>query len=207
VLWLYGTESILALFLCQSHILAVKSHGSIAALFHHRWAVPILAELHRRQGERYAYLAHRFGISRETLSQTLAYLVRKGWVRRNPGYGHPLRPEYLLTAKGAALGPQCERLAHALTDTGVDDLGLRKWTLPILYAMARGPKPSRFSEILATLGTVTPRSLSESLKRMEDADWIVRQVTDEFPPSTRYGVTSTGRRYQLLIGGLAREAA
>lgn len=165
-----------------------------------------MAELHRRKGERFAYLAHRFGISRETLSQTLKYLIRKGYVRRNPGFGHPLRPEYILSARGEALGPTCEKLDQALRERGCDDIGLRKWTLPILYVMAQDSKPSRFSEISAALRTLTPRSLSDSLKRMEDAGWIARDVTDEFPPSTRYRVTPVGCRYQVLVSGLAKVA-
>lgn len=182
----------------------MKQSAAIAALFHHRWAVPILAELHRRQGERYAYLAHRLGISRETLSQTLVYLVKKGWVMRNPGYGHPLRPEYLLTPKGEGLGPHCARLDQALHDKGFADLGLRKWTIPLLLALAAFPEPARFSQLLAALKTLTPRSLSDSLKRMEEERWIVREVTEEFPPSTRYAVARVGRRFQTIATRLAK---
>jgi DNA-binding HxlR family transcriptional regulator len=128
-------------------------------------------------------------------------------VRRNPGYGHPLRPEYLLSAKGEALGPMCDKLDRALTENGLEDLGLRKWPLPILYVMAHGPKASRFSEILSALRSLTPRSLSESLKRMEEAGWIAREVTNEFPPSTRYAVTAIGSRYQTLVEALAKVTA
>jgi DNA-binding HxlR family transcriptional regulator len=42
---------------------------------------------------------------------------------------------------------------------------------------------------------------------MEEAGWIVREVTDEFPPSTRYAVTAIGRRYQALVEALAKVAA
>lgn len=182
----------------------MRALSGIAALFHHRWSAPILAELHRREGERYAYLAHRFGISRETLSQTLSYLIRKGWVKRNPGYGHPLRPEYLLTARGERLGDICAGLDDLLSQQSIAELGLRKWTMPIMHALAEISQPARFSQILLSLKSLTPRALSESLKRMEEAGWIVREVTNDFPPSTRYAVTAAGRPYQSLVVSLAK---
>src|SRR5947207_13068422 len=66
-------------------------------LFHHRWAVPVLAELRRERGSRFVTLANRIGVTRDSLRRTLSALIDDGLVERNPGYGHPLRPEYVLT--------------------------------------------------------------------------------------------------------------
>ena len=73
----------------------------LAQLFHHRWAVPVLAELHRTSGSRFVTLHRRLGIGRESLRRTLASLAEQDLVARNPGYGHPLRPEYVLTPNRA----------------------------------------------------------------------------------------------------------
>lgn len=172
---------------------------SLVILFHHRWTVPIVAELHRRQGERFAYLARRFDISRESLSQTLGYMIRLGIVRRNPGYGHPLRPEYLLTERGARLGPFCVRLDDLLNQSDHPKVGLRKWTMPLLHALSTRKEGGRFSEFLASFPSLTPRALSTSLKLMEESGLMSREVTPGFPPSTRYSLTATGRGYNQLL--------
>jgi len=64
---------------------------SITRLFHHRWAAPILAELHRSKGSRFVTLSNRLGLGRESLRRTLSALIDAGLVMKNPGYGHPLR--------------------------------------------------------------------------------------------------------------------
>lgn len=172
---------------------------SLVELFHHRWAVPIIAELHRRQGERFVYLAHHLVVSRETLSQTLGYLARHGLVRRNPGYGHPLRPEYLLTETGEALGPYCLRLANLMNQTNQTAVGLKKWTMPILYWLGTSDDAGRFSHLLRSHPSLTPKALSDSLKLMEDSELISREVTSSFPPSTRYSLTVAGKRYLKVL--------
>ena len=88
--------------------------GRLPGFFHHRWTAPILAELHRTNGAKFITLVGRLSIPRETLIRTLRVLIRSGWVRRNPGHGHPLRPEYLPTARGRTLGGACERLMFEL---------------------------------------------------------------------------------------------
>jgi DNA-binding HxlR family transcriptional regulator len=177
---------------------------SLVVLFHHRWSVPIIAELYRRQGERFAYLAGHLAVSRETLSQTLGYLVRHGLVRRNPGYGHPLRPEYLLTESGEALGPHCLRLVNLLDQADQIGVGLKKWTMPIVHRLGVNNAAGRFSDLLKSHPLLTPKSLSDSLKLMEDSDLISREVTEDFPPSTRYSLTAIGRRYLKVTFGLER---
>ena len=70
---------------------------TLPALLHHRWAVPILAVLHREKGAKFVTLGSRLGVSRDSLRRSLDRLTQQRLVRRNPGYGHPMRPEYVLT--------------------------------------------------------------------------------------------------------------
>jgi len=170
---------------------------SIKALSHHRWALPVLAELGRSGGSRFAPLANRLGVSRDALRKTLAALIDSELVMRAPGYGHPLRPEYVLTENGARIAPICARIVNVMRTLGVEDVGLHKWSLPILTRLVH---EQRFSELRRDLGT-TPRALSLALKELTRAGLVERRVHDEFPPATTYAATSTGRplRSQALL--------
>ena len=64
----------------------------------------MLAELERQRGARFVALANRLGVSRDSLTRTLGALIDAGFVARNPGHGHPLRPEYILTKRGVPVG-------------------------------------------------------------------------------------------------------
>lgn len=164
-----------------------------AALFHHRWSVPILAEMHRAGGAtRFVVLLNRLGVSRDALSHTLRALIAQGWVRRNPGYGHPLRPEYLLTRSGARLAPKCASLVSELERQDQLDVALHKWSLPILLATV--VTGGRFSELKAVLSGITARALALSLKELHSAGLVDRTLVAGFPPSSRYEATRSGRR-------------
>lgn len=142
----------------------------LSRLFHHRWAVPILAELYRTDGAKFITLVKHLDISKDALRRTLQSLIEQGLVVRNPGFGHPLSPEYLLTPDGMLLGkPSIElmRLIH-----NHQDIALRKWTLPVLLALAQGH--TRFSGLRAALPGITSRALALALRDLEALDWLQR---------------------------------
>jgi DNA-binding HxlR family transcriptional regulator len=163
--------------------------STLIALLHHRWSPPILAELHRQRGSRFVALASRLGLSRESLRRTLASLLAAGLVERNPGYGHPLRPEYRLTPKGSEIAPRCLELLAALEALDAQEIGLKKWSLPVLRALDENGHPARFSELRAALPGVTSRALALALKELVAAGLIERAVTGDFPPATLYRPT------------------
>lgn len=162
------------------------SVSTLAALCHHRWSLPVLAEIGRTRGSRFATLTGRLGVTGESLRRTLAYLQEEGLATRNTGYGHPLRPEYLLTPRGRKLVPRISKLLAALA--GHEDVGLKKWSLPVLAELS---EPRRFSELRARLA-VGPRALALALQDLESASLVRRTVTDDRPPQTRYEVTPAG---------------
>jgi DNA-binding HxlR family transcriptional regulator len=169
----------------------------LLVLCHHRWSLPVLAEIGRTRGGRFATLTGRLGVTGESLRRTLAYLGDQGLVERNPGYGHPLRPEYMLTARGRELAPRCREVLAALA--GHEDVGLKKWSLPVLAELAQ---PRRFSELKATLPEASPRALALALKDLAAAGLIRRTVTAEYPPQVSYeaapGVTPLVRAARRL---------
>jgi DNA-binding HxlR family transcriptional regulator len=162
--------------------------STLLQLSHNRWSIPVVAEIARTRGTRSATLMGRLGVSGESLRRTLASLQELGLVVRNPGYGHPLRPEYLLTGRGAELAPAATAVAEAIR--GHEHVALRKWSLPV---MAQLQRPRRFSELRALLPEATPRALTLALKELQAAGLASRQVTDSYPPAVAYTVTARGR--------------
>jgi DNA-binding HxlR family transcriptional regulator len=178
--------------------------SNLESFFHHRWAVPILAELERTRGARFVTLAHRLGLSRESLTRTLSALVQAGLVERNPGYGHPLRPEYILTGDGKRLGPHAVALADALSTLELSDVGLRKWSMPVVLALSPGGG-RRFSELRVALPASTPRAMTSALKDLAGAGLVERTVTDDFPPATVYRLTPRADPIAVAVRALEAE--
>lgn len=171
------------------------STEQLIGLFHHRWAPPALALLATREGARFVELQRRLDVGRDSLRRALDGLLELGLAQRNPGYGHPLRPEYLVTAEGRDAGAACARVLAAASD---QDLLLRKWSVPTLAQLAEA---RRFSEVRAALPGVTSRALALALKDLEDGGLVRREVLHTRPPSTLYRLTAAGARVQRALGG------
>ncbi|MER3555280.1 MAG: hypothetical protein C4331_13300 [Meiothermus sp.] len=169
--------------LLDQAMIETASTAPLVRLCHHRWAIPILAELHRTDGAKFVTLVNRLGLSRDALSRTLETLMVQGWVVKNPGYGHPLRPEYVLTPAGMLLGDGALGVFRVLQESGLEEPGLRKWTLPVIYALACGAE--RFSELLSLEG-ITGRALTLTLKDLEDSGLVLREVRPTRPPTSVY---------------------
>ena len=153
------------------------------------WAMPILSSLHAGVAGRQAPLWAATGASRTAFAQSMEHLISIGLLERNPGYGHPLRPEFRLTARGVTAAA----IAHKVQTISADeDQGLlrRSWTLPVLAVLQT---PSHFSEIKRNLNTITDRALSQSLKAMEVRNWVSRNLDAVArPPSSIYCAVNTG---------------
>jgi DNA-binding HxlR family transcriptional regulator len=167
-----------------------EKHGALDALVdlcHHRWTVPLVAAV-GAAGARFAVLAVELGVARQSLRRTLDEAIALGIVEPNPGYGHPLRPEYRLTPAGVALLPACRSVVAATKSA--PGLAGRKWTLPALVAVHLGAE--RFCAIQSTLPGATPRALSGALDDLVEAGWLRRDLVDDRPPRPRYRVTRSG---------------
>ncbi len=174
----------------------------LVCLFHRRWTVPILAQLHRDRGAKFIALINRLGVSRPALRQTLDDAISATWVQRNPGYGHPLRPEYVLTAAGQSMGPACERLMNRIERLEVEIVAGHKWSMPLLQTLGRDQ--CRFGALREQLGSITDRALTLAIKDLIDAGLIGRRVTEDFPPTTLYRSTRRARSLQPDLDRLAR---
>ena len=173
-------------------------------LCHRRWTIPLVAELERTGGERFAVLGARLGVARETLKRALDAAIELGLVERNPGYGHPLRPEYLLAKHGLRIAAACRVVVDTAGAARADLIG-RKWSLPVLAAVADGA--GRYSEIDAALEPASPRALTQALDDLVGAGCLHRDLIDERPPRPRYRLTRSSRRLADAARALADAAS
>ena len=177
----------------------------LPGLFHYRWAVPTLAALDSLGGEaKFVTLQKHVGAGRDSLKRTLRALIDLGLVARNPGYGHPLRPEYVLTESGRALGPSCAALITKLRELGIEDIALRKWSIPLAHALAT--TAGRFNLVRSAIGQVTPRALAQALRDLQEAGLVERRLVDDNPPRTEYRLTARSQTLTPPLRALARAA-
>ena len=64
------------------------------------------------------------------------------------------------------------------------------WTLMIVYTLLSGTK--RFGEVLEVLGNISPKTLSQRLKMLEEIGFVQRQAFPEIPPRVEYRLTEKG---------------
>jgi len=160
-------------------------------LCHYRWAPAVVAALWETRGAKFVTLAQGLGVAPETLSRTLAGLDEQGLILRNPGYGHPMRPEYLLSPDGETAAPLVRDLVRRVARSGLEELAGRKWSAPVLAAAGLGA--SRFGEFRGLLPGVTARALVQAIRSLVGAGLIERRVVDDDPPRSVYRLTRRGR--------------
>ncbi len=178
----------------------------LPTLSHHRWAAPVLAELDARDGAKFITLINSLGIPRDSLSRTLEALIHHGWAARNPGYGHPLRPEYIPTPAGRRVGERCAALLARADRAGpipgtvapvsvpapLADTLLRKWTMPTMLAIRFGGE--RFSDLRDLMPAATARALSLTLERAELDGLVTRSLDTARAPRPVYALSRRGER-------------
>ncbi len=162
-----------------------------------RWLMPVMACFHANSALRFAQLRQTLSIGSESLSKTLDYLVKIGWLERNEGHGHPLRPEYLLASEGRTAANCAHSLSQSLQKLKIDSSRLTRWSYPVLALMHKGH--SRFSEFENILDKATSRAIAQCLKRLVELEVATRHVGEEYPPSPKYTLTQRG---QILVKSL-----
>lgn len=75
-----------------------------------------------------------------------------------------------------------------------------RWTPLIVRDLANGCQ--RFSELERSLGGISPKTLSERLKRMEEAGVVARHCFAEVPPRVEYSLTDKGHALLPVIDSM-----
>ena len=67
-----------------------------------------------------------------------------------------------------------------------------KWTAVILHDLSEGPR--RFTELEHACSGISPRTLADRLRTLEQADILDRRSYHELPPRVEYELTTRGAR-------------
>lgn len=161
------------------------------------WCLDILALMHSGTPGRQAPLLAASGAGRTAFGQSLSHLLEAQLLERNPGHGHPLRPEYRLTPKGVDAARIAYRIRRVVSDPTDCHMLRRVWTVPVLVV---SQQPRHFTEIKTALEPITDRALSQSLKQLRTQRWLERTVdTERLPPRSLYRASGVGAQIGAAV--------
>src|ERR671929_331200 len=75
-----------------------------------------------------------------------------------------------------------------------------KWTALLVHDLSEGPR--RFSELEHSCAGISPRTLSERLRALEDEEVVVRRSYPESPPRVEYTLTEKGEALLPIIDAM-----
>lgn len=84
----------------------------------------------------------------------------------------------------------------------VVDIVFSRWTTPILWTLNEYGR-QRFVELERRIATITPKVLTERLRRLERDGLVVRTYHPEVPPRVEYEISALGRSLAPLFATLA----
>ena len=161
------------------------------------WALRALALIGEGTPVRVSVLAAAAGTTRSSLRPSIQHLFDLDLLTENRGHGHPLRPEAKLTAKGKLWAALAMNLEEILPVGEQSRLVRLNWTLPTLRVVH---SRVRFVSLREALAPVRDTALSTTLRRLEKANWLERQVDAELrPPQVAYLAVQRGREIADLL--------
>jgi DNA-binding HxlR family transcriptional regulator len=75
-----------------------------------------------------------------------------------------------------------------------------KWTALLVHDLSEGPR--RFSELERSCCGISPRTLAERLRALEQEGIVARQSYPESPPRVEYSLTDKGEALLPIIGAM-----
>ena len=102
-----------------------------------------------------------------------------------------------------APGHQIDAEADPVCST-ISDLFARigdKWTIQTIRALGEGPM--RFNALRRTVGEISQKMMSATLRRLERDGFVTRTVTPSTPPQVEYALTELGRDLLRPVCALA----
>ena len=90
---------------------------------------------------------------------------------------------------------QCEQISALLARVG------DKWTVLVVRVLGAGPM--RFNALRRTVGDISQKMLSTTLRNLERDGFVTRTVTPTKPPQVEYALTDLGRGLLAPVQALA----
>jgi DNA-binding HxlR family transcriptional regulator len=75
-----------------------------------------------------------------------------------------------------------------------------KWTALLVHDLSEGPR--RFSQLEHSCAGISPRTLSERLRVLEDEEIVLRRSYPESPPRVEYALTDKGQALLPIIDAM-----
>lgn len=90
--------------------------------------------------------------------------------------------------------PECQAISKTLQRVG------DKWT--VLVVSMLGQRTKRFNELRRTIGDISQKMLTTTLRDLEEDGFVTRTVYPEIPPRVEYALTDLGRDLLAPVLGL-----
>lgn len=74
------------------------------------------------------------------------------------------------------------------------------WTLMIIHSLMSGTR--RFGALLDRLDNVSPKTVSQRLKKLEELGFVYRHAYAEIPPRVEYSLTDKGRALADILDAI-----
>jgi DNA-binding HxlR family transcriptional regulator len=84
----------------------------------------------------------------------------------------------------------------------VVDIVFSRWTTPILWILHTEGR-QRFGELAERIATITPKVLTECLRRLERDGLVLRTQYAEMPPRVEYEITPLGSSLSSVFAALS----
>ena len=75
-----------------------------------------------------------------------------------------------------------------------------KWTALLVHDLSEGPR--RFSQLERSCAGISPRTLAERLRALEEEGIVERRSYDEHPPRVEYELTAKGAAMLPIIAAM-----
>ena len=80
---------------------------------------------------------------------------------------------------------------------GIVDIVSKKWVICVLTSLKKDSL--RYNQIKKRIGKISPKTLSNVLKSLEQEGLIERRVYAETPPKVEYSLTDSGKELQMAL--------
>ena len=78
-----------------------------------------------------------------------------------------------------------------------------KWTI-LIFRDLLANKVVRFNELRRSLGSISPKTLTERLTELEAQGLVTRKVYAEVPPRVEYSLTEKGKGLSAVFDSMAK---